>query len=376
MNPRCLILVFAIILAGSAAWAQDETAAPVDSVAVATDTTAVAPPDSLPVPTLAVLPPSNHTQQGAAQELLLPLLYRHLAWNGIDFLDAEEIRPVLRANRIRSRGTIGYTDAEILAEATGVRHLLLVSWDIFKTEFNPEIAISLRVLDLESMSLVGAVTLGASGEDFTGLMGLGTVERMEELADIVMKRAMTEVFPLADAEPRRLSARGCFNFALVPFDNYSDTPFAGDIVTNILLSRLLRAGYFVVEPGFVKELGLTREVVNRGRIDKGSARALLKRFDTCRVLTGEVEIFNTAPGAAAMTVPSFALGLRIMTPEDGTLYMTEELQGRGDEGEGFFQGRRVHALVTLVDGMLGGFLAELTESNRKDILYGRPRPTD
>jgi hypothetical protein len=63
-----------------------------------------------------------------------------------------------------------------------------------------------------------------------------------------------------------------------------------------------------------------------------------------------------------------------MSPLDGNLYMMEELRGAGDDGEGMFQGGRIHALVPLANKMLQEFLNEVAANNREDILYGDHSP--
>lgn len=367
---RRTILAFLLVVSCGGAFTASGSAEPPSAAPdpAATDTTAVVRPDATGSPTdfapdMIVLPPANHTQLPEAAALMEEVLYRHLRRTGLSFLNVEAVRPILRAHRIRSRGTIGRDDAELLAGVTGARYLVLVSWDVFKTADNPEVALSMRVLDLRSMSLLGAVSPAATGEDFTGLLGRGTVEAVEELVDIVMDRAVSALFPLSGLRTPPPPGADCVHLAVVPFDNYSDTAFAGDIVSNIVLSRLMGAGYFVVEPGFVAELGLKRETVNRGRIDWYSARALGKDYGTCRILTGDVEVFDTAPGDAWATVPRFALGVRVMVPESGDLLMMKELQGSGEDGEWVFQQGRQHALVHMVEDALGSVLDELDGSN-------------
>jgi len=63
-----------------------------------------------------------------------------------------------------------------------------------------------------------------------------------------------------------------------------------------------------------------------------------------------------------------------MSPEDGNLYMMEELQGEGDDGEGMFQSGRTHALVTLVNSVLQDFVDKLVANNREDIIHGEQSP--
>ena len=94
-----------------------------------------------------------------------------------------------------------------------------------------------------------------------------------------------------------------------------------------------------------------------------AARALGQEYGTCRILTGDVEVFDTAPGSAWETVPRFALGVRVMVPETGDLLMMKELQGSGEDGEWVFKRGRQHALAPLVEDALGSVLDELDGSN-------------
>ena len=120
------------------------TASPVGAQEM--DSTAVAPP-----PDLVILPIVNYSERMGAHDVLLPTLHARLAETGLDFVTSEELRPFLRQNRIRSRGWVGRSDAQAIAEHTGARYLLLGSWDVFRTEVDPEVGFSLRVLDLESL---------------------------------------------------------------------------------------------------------------------------------------------------------------------------------------------------------------------------------
>lgn len=325
--------------------------------------------DSIP-PVLLIMPIVNYSEKGEAHELLVPRLHAGLDSLGVTYLTSDQIRPLLREHRIRSRGWIGADAAKILHRETRVRYILLVSWDVFRTESNPEIGLSLRILDLETSTLVGAVSEGVTGADFTKALGLGTITDLGELADVVMGRALEALFPLPSTPVPGEPAPGCLRVALIPFDNFSQTPNAGDILTNIVLSRLMAHGYFVVEPGFVRELGLTLEVINRGGVDRNSARSILDNFAACGVMTGTVEKFSTARGAPTQAVPQLALGIRAMSPQDGNLYLMEELNAAGDNGQGIFQSGRVHSLVTLTNKMLTDFLDEVAKKNREDILDG------
>jgi hypothetical protein len=326
-------------------------------------------PGEVAPPTVLIMPVVNYSEKGEAHQILLPRLLAALDRQGLTYLTSEAMRPMLRAHRIRSRGWIGLEAAKTLRHETGARFVLLASWDVFQDDLNPELALSLRILDLERMELTRAVSEGATGADFTRLLGLGTITDIGELADVVVDRSVEALFQAPASEDDHPPLPGCSRLALIPFDNFSGTPNAGDILTNIVLSRLMQHGYFVVEPGFVRELGLTLEVINRGGVDRRSAREILAGFGACLVMTGTVEDFSTARGEPTLTVPKLALGIRIMAPQNGTLYLMEELGGAGDDGDGMFQGGRIHALVTLTNKIVSDFLDGVATKIREDSLH-------
>jgi len=319
---------------------------------------------------LAVVPFANNTGQSDAHALLMPRLERLLTERGLTLVTSGELRPLLREHRVRSRGWIGKHGARLIGRETGTGFLLLGSWDVLKTSGNLEIGVSLRILDLENMVLIHAVSVAGTGEDAVSWLDLGRVEDLELLADSVLERAVDELIPYPEYAAVRPSWRGCNHVAVIPLDDYSATEHAGDIVTNILLSGLLSAGYFVVEPGFVRELGLAREVMNRGGVDCGSAQAILDSLGACQVITGAVQRFDPSRGLPTVSVPRFADGFRASSTRNGTLYLTREIEGTGGDDDGIFQLGRVHAITPLIVEKMNRFIDDLLAANRKDIIHG------
>ena len=321
------------------------------------------------IPDLVVLPFANNTLDSRVHEALEIPLLDNLQAEGLTVLSSQDIRPFLRKHRIRSRGWIGLKAAGLLARETGAKFALLGSWDVFRTEGNPEVGFSMRVLDLEHMALVAAMSVGVTGEDHVGAFETGRISHIQTLVARTMQKAISEMFPLPEYLVPRLSWRGCFQVALIPLNNYSDIQYAGDTLSNILLTQLLENGFSVLEPGFVRELGIEREVVNRGGIDDPSAGALFAEYGVCRIITGSVERLETARGDPGVTFPRVSLGLRVMDPRNGRVYMMKELVGQGDQNDGFFQLGRTHSLMTLSGNLLAGFAKELQEANREDIIH-------
>ena len=319
-------------------------------------------------PLVAILPFANYTGDPDAADIFEPALHGALGRRRLTYLTASSLRPLLRQHRIRSRGWISRRGAEIIAAETGVRYLLLGSWDVLRRDGNVEVGFSLRVLETASMALVGGASAGGTGEDSVGWLDLGRVEDVSVLADTLLVRAVADLAPFPPPAEVLRSWRGCNHLAVIPFDNFSETRHAGGIATNILLSRLLAEGYFVVEPGFVRELGIARETVVKGGVDRASARAIEEALGACRVVTGAVDVFEPARGDPSVSIPRLSVGFRVTSSASGNLYMIRNLEAAGDDKQTVFHFGRVNSLVALADRLFGTFAQELKEVNREDIL--------
>ena len=205
-----------------------------------------------------------------------------------------------------------------------------------------------------------------------GFLGLGRVRSPGRLADRVMAQAIEELFPLAVDSLRGKADGRCQRVALIPLDSFAQTPNAGNIMTNVMITGLVSSGFDVVEPGFVRELGLDRGVAHRGGVDKESALAIREHLGACRVITGAVERLSVARGGPA-SVPAVAFGFRVMSPETGNIYLMEELEGTGTDGEWMFQRGRTQALIPLSNNVFMKFIREFEKSRREDISYGETR---
>ena len=347
-------LITALWLAGAATYASAQQSAPPDTT----------------VPVLAILPFADNTVRSDADSLFTATLHRLLTEYEISHVPARDLRPLLRHDRIRSRGWIGRRGMARVAAETGASYLLLGSWDVYRDAGNLEVGLSLRILDVAAETLVAATSRGGTGEDTVGWLDLGRVEAMDVLVDAVMRRALDDLLPIPPAPAVQPSGPGCNHLAVIPFDNFSETVSAGDIMTNVVLSRLLAAGYFVVEPGFVRELGLARETVVKGGVDRASAHAIRDALGACQVITGAVETFEPARGLPTVSVPRIAVGVRVTEVESGHVYTMRELVGAGDDGQTVFQHGRIHGLIPLALRLVQEFTEEFSQENRKDIIHG------
>lgn len=297
-------------------------------------------------PAVGILPLANHTGQLDALDSVIGRLHAELAGHGITFVSSMELRPLLRQHRIRSVGEIGNAAAAVVAAEMGVAYLMLGSLQVHD-ELAQEVALSLRVLDARNLQVIGATSQAASGIDFQGLFGTGGVAGMAPVVDRVVTAAVAALAPLLDPAAPLQTPRGP-RLALVPFDDLSEAPRAGAIVTDIVLSQLVAAGYVLVEPGLITEVFLAERAMTRGQIDLPTLWALRDAVAPDYLLTGVVDRLEIAHGDPTVVTPSLALGARLIDARSGAPLAAWELERTGDDSETILGHGRVQSLGALV----------------------------
>jgi len=329
--------------------------------------TSKTPPDSIRTSIdLVVLPFANFTGHADAIGVVMPRIYHHLQAEDISFIADTEMRQILRNHRIRSVGRIGRQGAEIIQTQTGAAYLMLGSLDIFRQEGVPELGISIRILDLTSMSVIKAASFAATSEDYAGLFGIGRPGTGIELADRVMADLFKQLGDPLLAAPQTDGISGsCQRIALVPFENRSDLAYAGDIFSNILLSELVSAGYLVVENGFVNEIFLKRQVVSRGQINLATLEEMHAQLQTCMVLTGVVDIFKPALGDISEAAPDLEIGVRALDAATGKLLMTYDQEKSGHDSESLLRLGRTYSLGGLAQATARHLVSQIERKRNK-----------
>lgn len=316
---------------------------------------------------IALLPLSNHTETSDADSVVLVALRRALARHELSEIPPDEIRPVLRARRIRSQGSLGRDAALALQRELDIDYFLLGSIDFWEIDENPEVGISLRILGGEEgsgdLEILGAVSIGGTGDDFAGLFGVGRIDSIGPLADEIVQRAMHAL--MEDVRPKQpMGSRTSQSPArsprpsavIVPFDNSSENPRAGDIATSLMISALLSAGYRPIEPGFAQEIFFAARTAPRGGIDRPTAEAVWNAFEPDLYVTGEIQVFRLGRGLGGETPPSLELGVRVSDGSTGDfLFSYDRERTDAGTGESLARGRR-------------GSLTSLTVETLDDIL--------
>ncbi|GJM43847.1 MAG: hypothetical protein DHS20C21_06890 [Gemmatimonadota bacterium] len=323
-----------------------------------------------PAARTAVLLFSNFSGTSRAPATVMPLVYRELEARGVPHLSHITLRPILRQHRIRTVRGITGPEANLLREGSQVELLLLGSCDVFLDAENPEVAISARLVDTETMRVVSAQSVAATGEDDAGLFSVGRITSLDELAGRVVARLVDDL-ELSFQRPQRDPSEAPLpTVAIVPLDNTSKARGAGEVVSSQLLSELLTRGFEVIEPGRVNDLFLRNGRVLRGGVDREMLARMSEAFGMDFVVTGEVETFRVGRGELETAAPSFAFGARLIAA-DGTLRMSHDEARDGRDSEHLFGLGRRRSLGELSRDSLKRLVRRIVEETEESVAIAR-----
>lgn len=309
-----------------------------------------------------MLPFANLTGRHEAFETITGALVTALEARGLELTDPSEIRPLLRRHRIRTMGMIGKDDARLLRAETGARFAVLGSLDIYRPEQSFEVNVSARVLDLETLELVTAISVGRIVQETESWFAIGRAESIEKVMQSVVDEVVTVLEPdLSLPRKRREQYHTCGLVAVVPLDDYSNSRYAAEIVQNLLMAELVEQDWALVEPGFVQEILLDAQRVARGGVSREVREILRNRLGVCWVLTGELESFVVSPGGQEAAVPSLEFGLRLVDARRPGLRATLDLARTGADAEGLFGTGREYSMARLARSCLDDVVEWMSE---------------
>jgi TolB-like protein len=195
----------------------------------------------------ALLPFENNSGSRGAVKVIMPMVRDYLIRSGYRLLDTHEIEEFLVRNRIRRTGEISWEDLVVVGAV-----------EVFSEIDQPQTGLSCRFVDPVDGHVLWAESIGLAGDDFTTILGFGTVQSLDVLAIKAVESLFRTIGKIRVGEEPRLfvshQAKKEFKVALLPFENLSGRRAAGRIILNVFVARLaMQSPYGVVEPGEVRE---------------------------------------------------------------------------------------------------------------------------
>ena len=319
----------------------------------------------LPLPVLAVFPFVNHTQSGEAASAIMPILCERIGAQGLPCITDTDLRPILRQHRIRSGGMLTRDDVTLIGDQTNASVLLLGSIDFFNKGENPELGLSVRVLDVASLEVLFARSVAITGTDFSGMFGIGKRDTIEELLDPLVEELLLGLDPdflrsALNAGPG--SSRGP-SLALVAFENRSEYALAGNIFTGILFSELFESGFHIIDPALLNAVYIDARRAMRGAVDLPIVRDMREDLDADWILTGSVNLFKAETGDLQST-PELEVHARMLKADEGRLVFKFDETRRGTPSAqviGFEERHSLGRLAAKTAASLGTHLATKIE---------------
>lgn len=300
----------------------------------------------MPKHRLAVMAFANYSENFEAYEVVMPLVIDMARKQFGGVFTPSDLRPVLRQYRIRATGMIGPIAADRIKSALGVDFLLVGSIDYFKPDKALEVGLSLRVIDLSTMSILMAQSRSATSLEFQKVFGFGKVTQIDLLAAKVVEE-LFEGLAAEQLDSTVTKRAQSVTIAIVEPDNSSRYREAGKITTSHLLTELLERGYRVLEPGLVAEFFASRFMRPRGAIDLSSMKELSRLHQVKLIMTGLVIKHRLARDNHADATSEAELDLRILNASDSNILFMTDIYKNSSSTETLFKLGRCYSLGQL-----------------------------
>src|SRR4030042_3528751 len=140
---------------------------------------------------IALIPFENLTDDNNALKEIMPVLKSQLEKKGLEIVDDDSLNKFLLKERVRSTGYVSRDIAQKMEKELHVKAVLVGSITSYYPLKNPQVGMLARLIDSSHGVILWANQASATGDDFTKILGLGTVRSMDELIPIVVDRLFT-----------------------------------------------------------------------------------------------------------------------------------------------------------------------------------------
>jgi hypothetical protein len=272
---------------------------------------------------IAVYPFENLTFEREALNSVMPGLRFRLAEMGMDAIYEDAFMDILLEERIRSSGYISTDLAKKLNEELQVSAFITGSIVAYSEGKNPEFGMVARLIDTEGR-ILWASYASATGDDFRSVLGLGRIDRIDQLVPVVMERVFAD-FGKGLSQQKDPSA---YRIAVLLFRNQSFFKDAGKIVSYLFLQELVSRPAFVpVEFGDIRSVMVDKRIRAVGEIDYERIGQVLETLDIDGIILGAVEDYNV--GDDTKSPPLVEISVRLVDAREKKIlwYESEHLEG-------------------------------------------------
>ena len=331
---------------------------------------AAAIPAAGSTPHIAVFIPENLSGKPAPLKELRESLVRGISSLGIRVLDDAALQLFMKRHRVRYTGGIDNASALALKNEEKVDAVLISSVELYEESIPPKIAVISRMVTTgEDPRIVWMESVGISGDDSPGLLGIGLImehallrEKAVQALVLSLQRHLSGEKAEAEQIKKRydprlfyrapsLASDRSYTVAVVPFLNVSDRKYGTEIMALHFVNSLMKAGGFnVVEPGVLRQRLLNARFIMYDGITLTDADLISLSMNADLVLAGKVSDYQDFSGPTGE--PKIEFSALVIEKMSKKVVWSSISYNRGNEGVYFFDRGRVSTA-----GRLAGFMA-------------------
>ncbi len=275
---------------------------------------------------IAFFPFENLSENKNALDKILPVLKGQLEKRGIEIADDGSVDAFLLRERFRFSGYISKDLAVKLGKELQVSAVVLGAVTSFSEKDNPEAGLSLRLVSTADGSLLWANNASATGDDFTGILGLGRIGTLDKLVPVVIKRLLASF----NMNPPRKEVESTYKIAVMPFQNRSKAKNAGAAITYMFIGELFKdRRYIPFEYGDIRKAIVEKRIREKGELDYKNMDFLSGDLDADGFLVGTVEVFSEKNDASSP--PEVALNIRLIDARKKRILWYDSYHLNGDD---------------------------------------------
>jgi TolB-like protein len=276
---------------------------------------------------IALFPFDNLSDNKDALEHTIPLVIHQLEKKGIQIIDRDELESFLCKKRVRSSGYVSKELAGDIGNEFGINHVFVASVIAYSPGDNPEFGLAARLIDTGSGAIIWADYSSATGDDFTGILGLGKVKEMNEL----IYRVVEKLFGSFSTYAPYKEIESTYKVAIMPFQNTSAFRNGGMIAMYMFLTEFFKSNNFIpVEYGGVRKSIIDNIIRFKGELDHKNIQRISESLDVDLILVGTVEDYSD--GKKTSRPPEVSITARLIdSPKNSIIWFNySRMNGKDD----------------------------------------------
>jgi hypothetical protein len=331
---------------------------------------------------VAVLPVENLSGKPGPLKEIRRSLTDGLRDRGIAVLPDRELDRFMARHRMRYTGGINRELAQAFLRETGTNGVLVTALEFLSEGPPPKISFLARLVTTgDNPTILWMKSLGMSGDDHPGILGLGLIFAPEE---ILRKAVGTTLDSLARSVPDGMSKvpvrsarggkyrpkrfyrspdlnigkEGPVTVAVIPFLNTGLRKNAGLLMEQHFVDRLAQVeNVRVIEPGVVREVLLQQRVIMQGGVSVPQAALLFSMLEADLLLAGNVAEYQDSGGGGGGTKVDFSVVA--FDAKSRLVVWSSWSDNRGDDGVFFFDAGEVRTASVMVSQMIRSVVERL-----------------